>query len=92
MGDNSAVNDVVECKVKGVATLGVWLVRGGRDGMWGRTAEAVASRAKLGDSLLFESGNDFVEGWASLVGAMVGEPCPQVECARLRVYGLECGM
>jgi hypothetical protein len=51
--------------------------------MRGRTAEAVAGRSKLGNALLFESSDHFVEGWAGLVGAVVGEPCHKVEFAVL---------
>jgi hypothetical protein len=53
--------------------------------MWGRTAEAVAGRSELGNALLFESSDHFVEGWAGLVGAVVGEPCHKVEFAVLWV-------
>lgn len=84
MGDDGALDDVVECKVEDVATWNVPLVIGGRrDGMWVRTAEAEAGCTELGNALLFESGDDFIEGWAGLVCAMVGEPSHEIERGRL---------
>lgn len=63
------------------------VIGGRRDRIRVRAAEAVAGCTELGDALLFESGDDFIEGWAGLLCAMFGDPSHEIERARLWVNG-----
>lgn len=53
--------------------------------MGGCTAEAVASGSELGDTFLFERGDDLIEGRTCLLASMLSEPCLEVKRRRLLV-------
>jgi hypothetical protein len=88
VGYHCALDDVVKCKVKSVTTLQASSDGGRNSTVEEHTAEAIASCAKLGDTFSFECGYDLIEGWASLVGAVLGEPSHEIKRGRLSEHGI----